>query len=82
MLLVVVVWLAALTYTVGYCAVRGYGRAVDDLTFVFGVPDWVFWGIVAPWFVCAVLSWLFGTLFVRDQDLGEELPEDESGWGT
>lgn len=77
-------WLAAMTYTVTYCYLHGYGRAPESLTFVLGFPDWVFWGIVAPWSVCAAFSLYFGATFMRDEDLGEELPEqdDELGLGS
>ena len=51
---VMVTWLAAMVYTVGYCYLYGYNRRAESLTFVWGFPDWVFWGIVAPWAVCFV----------------------------
>ena len=77
-------WLGAMTYTVTYCYLNGYNRPTESLTFVLGFPDWVFWGIVVPWSVCVVFSFWFGTTFMKDEDLGEELPEqdDELGlWG-
>ncbi|HLJ11456.1 MAG TPA: DUF997 family protein [Planctomycetaceae bacterium] len=80
-LVVLAAWLAAMTYTVGYCYLHGYGRTAESLTFVFGFPDWVFWGIVAPWLVCVAFSFYFGATFVRDEDLGEELPEQEDELG-
>src|SRR5215469_11827250 len=77
-------WLAAMAWTVTYCYLNGYGRAPESLTFVLGFPDWVFWGIVAPWSVCSAFSLYFGATFMRDEDLGEELPEqeDELGLGS
>jgi hypothetical protein len=42
-------WLAAMSYTVGYSVWRGYGRDWETVTFVLGFPDWVFWGIITPW---------------------------------
>ena len=54
---------------------------MSDLKFVFGFPDWVFWGIVCPWGVCVVISILFANFFMTDADLGEvnELGTDKSG---
>lgn len=76
------IWLAAMTYTVGYCWLFGYDRKLEDLTFVLGFPDWIFWGILTPWGICIVISVWFGATFMRDEDLGEELPEeDELGLG-
>jgi hypothetical protein len=80
-LVVFVTWLAAMVYTVGYCYSYGYNRAPESLTFVLGFPDWVFWGIVVPWSVCVLFSFYFGATFVRDEDLGEELPEQEDDLG-
>jgi hypothetical protein len=59
----------ALAYTIGYAALFGYGRTGDSLTFVFGIPDWVFWGIVIPWLACLGASWWFSFWFVEDDTL-------------
>jgi hypothetical protein len=80
-LVVLFTWLAAMAYTVSYCYLHGYNRPIESLTFVLGFPDWVFWGIVAPWSVCIVFSFYFGATFMRDEDLGEELPEQEDELG-
>jgi hypothetical protein len=74
-------WLAAMAYTVTYCYLHGYNRPIESLTFVLGFPDWVFWGIVVPWSVCIVFSFYFGATYMRDEDLGEELPEQEDDLG-
>lgn len=64
-----VIFTTALTYTVGYCATYGYGRSLESLTFIFGLPDWVFWGILAPWGVCTLLSCGLSVMFMRDEVL-------------
>lgn len=74
-LAVLVTWVAALSYTVTYCYLNGYGRELQSLTFVLGFPDWIFWGIIAPWSVCFVLSFWFSYVFMTDAELGEE-PDD------
>lgn len=75
------VWLGAMAYTITYCYLNGYNRSPESLTFVFGFPDWVFWGIFVPWSISVVLSFYYGATFVRDEDLGEELPEQEDELG-
>lgn len=82
-LVVFAVWLCAMTYVVTYCYLNGYNRSLDSLKFVFGFPDWIFYGIVVPWTICVVFSIWFGATFMRDEELGEELPEqdDELGLG-
>jgi hypothetical protein len=80
-IVVLCAWLAAMAYTVTYCYLHGYNRKIESLTFVLGFPDWVFWGIVVPWSLCIVFSFYFGATFMRDEDLGEELPEQEDDLG-
>ena len=73
--LVLFVWLAACIFTVGYCYVFGYGRDAATLTYVVGFPDWVFWGIIAPWTICTILCFVLTYFVIRDEDLGEEQAE-------
>lgn len=85
-LVVLVIWASALAYTVTYCHIYGYGRPEEDLKFVrlfWGIafPDWVFWGIVAPWGVCFLVSWWFSYAFVKDADLGRERDETDEPFG-
>ena len=65
-------WLITLLYTVGYCYRNGYGRPIEDLTFVFGFPDWIFWGIVVPWVVCFLFSIWFAFFFMKDAPMGDD----------
>ncbi len=62
----------ATAYCLGYCAVFGYDRAGEPIRFVLGFPSWVFWGIVAPWVVCVLISAWFSWRVLGDDDLGEE----------
>jgi uncharacterized membrane protein YhdT len=73
----VVMWAIAMTYTVGYCYLFGYRRPPEDLRFIFGIPDWVLWGIFAPWLVWTVVSALFAKFVMRDADLSEEEPSGD-----
>ena len=80
-IVVFITWVCALSYTVTYCYLHGYDRSLDDLKFVLGFPDWVFWGIVVPWGVCFVVSWWFSYVFMTDEDLGKELEESDDTFG-
>jgi hypothetical protein len=89
-LLTVGLWAMTMLYTVVYCYTHGYSRGTDGydrkldtslegMTFVFGWPDWVFWGIVLPWGVCTIVSAIFAFVFMRDAPLaaeGGDEPED------
>lgn len=80
-LVVFSLWGIALAWSVGYCALFAYpprdklADAAANLTFTLGFPTWVFWGIVAPWVLCAVLSFFISRFVVTDEDLGIE-PEE------
>jgi hypothetical protein len=76
-LLVFFIWVAALSYTITYCYTQGYNRPLESLTFVFGIPDWVFWGIIVPWMVCLLASWIFSYVLMTDADLGAENEDAE-----
>lgn len=71
-MLSVTLWLAALTYTVGYCSRHAYGRSLESLTFVLGFPDWVFWGIVTPWAVCVAICLWFAFGYMTDAPLASD----------
>lgn len=70
-----IAWAVAMTYTVGYCYLYGYGRDVETLRFVLWFPDWVFWGIIVPWGVCIVLSVVFAFGIMSDDSLGDDLED-------
>ena len=76
-LLVFAIWLAACVYSISVCYRLGYGRDVETLTYVFGFPDWIFWGVVVPWTVCTGLSFVLSYFVIRDEDLGEEQLEEQ-----
>ena len=80
-LIVVGIWLTALSCSVTTCYLLGYNRAVSELKLVFGFPEWVFWGVLVPWVTCSVISWVFGALFIRDGHLGQDLEETEDELG-
>ena len=71
-------WLAAIVYTVGYSYTFGYDRPVESISYIYGVPDWVMWGIVLPWGVSTVAAIWFAWFFMTDDPLGDEAarPDD------
>lgn len=74
---VLVIFLAAMTWTVGYCYLYGYDLAPEQITFVYGVPAWAFWGIGAPWLVCLLISIWFGRFFMGTPSLGKSIDDAE-----
>jgi hypothetical protein len=83
-IVVVSIWLIAMTWTITVCYRMGYGRPVEEVkkNLVYGFPDWIFWGIVVPWCVCTVVSCFFSALLFRDGHLGEDVENaDDLGLG-
>jgi hypothetical protein len=76
-LLVFAIWLASCVYSITVCYRLGYGRDVTTLTYILGFPDWIFWGVVTPWTVCTVLSFVLSYFVIRDDELGEEQAEEQ-----
>ncbi len=68
----IILWAVAMAYTVGYCYLYGYRRAPEDVRLVLGIPDWVLWGVFAPWLAWTVISSLFAKFVMQDAWLGEE----------
>jgi uncharacterized membrane protein YhdT len=65
-------WVVTLAYTVGYCHAFGYYRSPDDIRFILGIPDWILWGVFAPWLACTIISSLFAKFVMRDAHIGED----------
>lgn len=69
-------WLVTMLYSVLYCYTFGYHRDIATLKLIWGIPDWVFWGIVLPWVGCVLFSLAFGAFFMRDEALGDDTDSD------
>ena len=78
-LVIMAVWALALVWSVSAAYVGGYGRDPDSIHLVLGMPDWVFWAVVAPWGVCLLFSTWFCFRYVADDPLGKDMGEGEGG---
>lgn len=65
----IAIWVVMLLYTIGYCSIHGYQDPKEPLTFVLGIPSWVFWGVFLPWIVCVGITAWFAFAFMKDSDL-------------
>ena len=88
--LVLGTWAIFLTWVVGYSYLRGYqhpdesllvrwGLAVSPekapLKLVLGLPEWIFYGIFAPWLAAMAFTVFFGLRILKEDDLGEDREE-------
>lgn len=72
-LFVVVVWVGACAYTVGYAALFAY-RTGEPLQLLFGIPTWIVWGVIAPWLAVTLITCWYAFHGMKDQDL-DEVPQ-------
>jgi hypothetical protein len=70
--LILLSWAVCLVWTIGYSALTGYDVPVDEVTYILGIPGWVFWGILVPWILATGFSIWFGLVYIADDDLGDE----------
>lgn len=78
--LILCIFLAALAYTTTYCYMFGYERNVATIRTYWGIPDWVWWGVFAPWGCCTVLTaWL--SLFQLAEKDSDETGSPSHGGG-
>ena len=74
-IIIFTVWAICLCWAVPYCYVNGFGVVnPDELTMVFGVPSWVWWGIFLPWLLADVFTIWFCCFYMTDDDLSAAEP--------
>ncbi len=73
-------WFLCFIWAVPVSYMMGYGQEVvpGNVPTIFGMPTWIFWGIVCPWLVADVVTTWLCFRYIRNDDLGvspEELAE-------
>ena len=53
----------------------GYDADPATISTIFGIPSWVVWGVMLPWFVAVLYTMWFSMFYVKDEDLGAEPQE-------
>ncbi len=48
-----------------------FDRAPKSTTFPlgWGIPDWIFYGVIAPWLLCIVVTFWFVLFYFQDDNL-------------
>jgi hypothetical protein len=72
------VWATCLVWTVGTSYALGFGAPSSAVKTVWGIPHWVFWGVLMPWIAATVFSVVFSFAVMADDDLGEDLPDTDA----
>jgi len=76
-LVILAAFAVCLVWSIACSCLTGYGEPVDGgLATVWGMPRWVFWGVLVPWLGADLFGLWFCFFFMADDPLGES--EDES----
>lgn len=72
-----VVWVVSTIYCCAYSYWAGYERpgqklGPDDVHPIFGMPSWIFWGVIVPWVACSIFIFWFAGFYMSDDDLGKD----------
>lgn len=70
-IIIFLVWVVALLWAVPYCYATGYNIDANQLQLIYGIPGWVFGGIVTPWLLANIFTIVFCLRYITDDDLGE-----------
>ena len=87
---VCLIWSITCCYLLGYpgpesLPSEGHGSHAlpnGQVARVLGMPGWVFWGVLVPWFAADVFALWFCFFFMADDPLGEAEDETEPGDGA
>jgi len=64
---------SVILYTQGYVAP---GQRPEHPSLVWGIPSWVVCGLVVPWLVTVVVTWLFALFVMKDDEPFVEFPDE------
>jgi len=71
-IVILIAWLVCFVWSVTYCTQTGYHLSPEEpLAMLWGMPRWVFIGIVIPWAAADLFAVWFCFFFMVDDDLGE-----------
>jgi hypothetical protein len=76
-IIILSIWLACTVYCCTYYYLYGYSTperplGPDDVHPILGMPSWIFWGVMVPWLICAIITFVFAGWFIVDDDLGAD----------
>ena len=71
-ILIASAWAVGLVWAVPYCYLNGYGLPPGDVGTTFGIPTWLFWGILIPWIAADLFTAWFCFFYFVEDDLGED----------
>jgi hypothetical protein len=70
-------WIATCVYMVIYAAQYAYGPVGYHGTLLWGMPPWVVYGVLAPWFIVTIITVWYALFCMKDEELGEDFAANE-----
>jgi len=64
-----ITWVVFLAWTLGYNSTHAFDIEKSGLDPIWGMPRWVFFGILVPWVAGLILTFWFATYFMKDTQL-------------
>ncbi len=77
---VIVTWLITLFYVGTTIGLMGYvpvENRPDDPSLILGIPAWVCWGLLLPWFVLIGVTWWFAIFMMKEDEPYMDFPNRE-----
>ena len=65
---ILLTWLGCALWVVVYCWLFGYNLAPEEISTIFGFPDWVFWGVATPWVIANGVTFWFCIRVLRNEE--------------
>ncbi|MAR71993.1 MULTISPECIES: DUF997 family protein [unclassified Halomonas] len=59
-----IIWIVFLVWTVGVSYILGYRN--NDLSTTMGIPTWIFWGVLVPFYVAALTNSIYAFFYLQD----------------
>ena len=72
------IFLLAFLVCIAFIAAWGYpgpGERPPEPALVWGIPEWVFWGLLVPWLAMMGVTWWFALFVLRDDEPHLPMPD-------
>lgn len=75
----VIVWITFAAWTSLYIPLSSGNAGSESLQLIWGMPRWVFFGVLLPWSLGLSLTVWFALCFMKDTDLKSGSPDSLPG---
>ena len=65
---ILIAWTAFMAWVIGYAKWNAYPADPSAIRLVFGLPEWVLWGIAVPWITATTFTVWFALRVLQDHE--------------